>query len=57
MNINQRIKQALVDLISLVCLVESVKGEACESMECDVDVTTKNGKVETWTVTVMRRDQ
>lgn len=44
MNINQRIKQALVDLISLVCLVE-------------LDMTTKSGKVETWTVTVMRRDQ
>lgn len=57
MNINQRIKQAIEDLINLVCLVESVKGEECESMECEVDMTTKSGKVETWTVTIMRRDQ
>lgn len=57
MNINQRIKQAIEELINLVCLVESVKGEECESMECEVDMTTKSGKVETWTVKIMRRDQ
>jgi len=55
MNTNQRIEQALVDLINLVRSVESDEGEPCGSMECDVDVTTKSGKVETWTVTVMRR--